>query len=177
MSVAITARIDYRIGSAFADPGLPSGVWWGESSILGDASGGFANVQLLLQLAGDPLSARMFTVEQIMARINAATATQVRIATTNMGNLVTNRPMTVRAWVEPMISDGISNSATGLSVPLRPIWLGAATTRGVEGSIRGEIPNPGVGVTLIVWMSGFMWEPGALNSPGGVRRPLENIFG
>ncbi len=177
MSVAITARIDYRSGSAFADPGLPAGVWWGDAAIEGDASAGFASVQLLFQLSTVPFSARMFTLEAMGVTINAAVATVCRINTTNMGILVVGRPMTARPWIHAMLSDGITNSALPTGLPTRPVWLGPPSDRTLTSDLRADVPNPGAGVTLRFFASGFMWEPGALNAPGGVRRPLENIFG
>jgi len=177
MSVATNFRVDYRPGSSFADPGLPSGIWWGDGTRVGDASGGFQRVGLLFQLANDPLSSRLFTVESVMIRINADTDLPAALATVNMGNLVQGRPMTVRLWVHNLVGDGDANSGIESGLPRRPLWLGAAVEVGQQGELRATVANQGALVSLDFWASGFMWEPGALNSPGGVRRPLENIFG
>ncbi len=180
MSVATVFRVDIQAWRGSDNPAFPSAVWRGEGNILMDASGGFAQVQLLFQLAGNPLSSRLWGLEQMAARVGGVTTTvQGDLIIVNLGHLTPDRPLTSRVYNWEAVGSGNANITTGLRTrdASVPIFLGAPSAPGLTAGLTWNVPNSGVPGSLTVAAAGYIWEPVALNSPGGVQRPATSIFG
>lgn len=182
MSVASVLRVESRAFNGFAAPGLPTGTWFGQHFVVGDASGGFANVQLLFQIASAPLSARLYSLEQFCLQIGGAaiTASVGAIRTLAMDMRVagsTGTQFAERIWAFPLLEDG---NGDGLGTPpadSRPGWyLGAPIGGGFASGIVGNVPNPGVGFSVTLTAQGYFWEPAARNADGGPIKPTNGLW-
>lgn len=177
MSVITNFRVDRRPWRGYDDPGLPSGMWIAEGEVVGDASGGFAETRFLFQIASDPLSGRLWSLEQVGAQVVANAPQNVLLRTQNMDFLTPAIPVGVHnAVLELAVTSDLTITATRVRDMFPRMFLGRPTTAGLECGLRVLFANANtVAVRAIV--QGYTWEPAALLVAGGVRRPADSLWG
>lgn len=172
--------VQMRPWAASEELALPSGGWVADGLVVGDATGGEMILQFNFQNSADPLSARLFSLEQFMLITDAlaAVVTGWELQTSNLESFE-RAAILPRAWGIDM--DRIRPNAAGGSARLTnmqglPIFLGAP----VVGNAPAFISFVSDNVNLIVmraFVQGYFWGPGASTAPGGPQRPLRSVYG
>jgi len=177
MSIAATFRIETLPWRGYDDPGLPAGAWVAQANLDSDMSGGNNTIQFLFQLSADPLSSRLYNLEQWTIGAGATTDTTCRMQITNMGHLSTDRPLGSRSFAIPLLASPPAAGIDSAAQPLRrPIFLGAPSAAGNTAQIEFIIDNVS-GLSQNVSVYGYIWEPRSILAAGGLRRPVEGLFG
>lgn len=175
MTVGISVTITQRVWRGWADPGLPVGVWLGQASVVGDASGGSAFVNFDFAFEGGTVSGRFYNLEQLTTHHNDDAAAGGSLAALNWDGSDTDR-----IWSISYVNDGISNAgmaSAGFAPGGMPIFLGVPRGNTVfSTSILVQIPNV-LNRTLFATVQGYIWEPRSITVNGGLRRPAEALYG
>ncbi len=178
MSVASTVSIQPRMWRGYDDPGLPVGAYIAHTVALGDATGGNNTLTFTFKLAGEPISGRFFSVEQLNAfttqDVTADGSFQVinfeRVATFMIGQ---------RVWSMLLERDGITSAAFArhdLAIP-QPLFLGQTSRVLSEPS---QVVMVSANVNIVAFsgvIQGYIWEPRSVMAPGGLRRPIDGVYG
>jgi len=175
MAVQTNFRIDQLPWAGYDEPGLPTGAWVAEGTVTGVDGVGSQVIGILIQLASDPLSSRLYNMEQVILSKTASTDEVVGCRINNMGHLTPDRPLSQRNFSIPMIVAGADFSANNPTLS-RPIFLGAPSGAGLECGLSFRIDDAAA-IVLIVSVQGYIWEPRSLLAPGGLRRPVGSIYG
>jgi len=178
MSRILVSRIDIRPWRGYDNPSYPAGQWIGENDLEGDVSGGFLDIQFLLQQASLPLSARLFSVENVLLHVTEETANVWMVGTFQMDNLGPARPLNPKYWggnLTPLVGAGLSFMEADRTT--HPVFIGRARGGGFASGVELYIQNPGAGNFLRGRIQGFYWEPDALLAPDGLRRPADALWG
>jgi len=176
MSLVTTFRIETSPWAGFTEAALPTGVWVAQGTAPGDGSGGFLSASFLLQLAGDPLSSRIFNLEQLSAHVGSGTGGEGSLRIHNLGHLTQDRPMADRIY--SLFFRNFPTSASGLDQSLMnlPIMLGAPSSVGDVANVDVEFTNS-TPQNLVATLWGYIWEPRSILAAGGLQRPATAIFG
>jgi len=180
MAIIAVFTVQPRPWAASLDLSLPSGAWVVDGVVLGDASGGPKTLQFDFQKSTDPLSARLFSLEQFML-----TSTSLPAAVTNWELQTFNLEAFERSAISPQVW-GIEmerdrpNSAGAAAVldsqSAMPIFLGAPIVASSASGFSFVTDNQD-GIVMRAFAQGFFWGPGALIAPGGPQRPLRSVYG
>jgi len=177
--VAVTQRrtIEFRPWNAFADPALPEGSWFASLTIAHAGGGGLVTAEVIFQEVGDPLSARLYSLETMtfdnllasgasvieVRTINLETFQRVAVFNQSISLILTNNPISGR-------------SIDGRAYAVFPWFLGAPRLTGSAGlDILAQ--DNGVGDRSNMLLSGYFWGPAARNASGGPQRPTTGLFG
>jgi len=175
MAVQVNFRIDQLPWAGYEEPGLPTGAWIAQGTVTGQSVVGSMVIGILIQIASDPLSSRLYNIEQLMLSKTESLQETVNGRVNNMGHLVQDRPLARRQFSIPMLTAGNSFTSSDPTL-IRPIFLGAPSGANLECGVDFRIDdNPGV--IFDVTVQGYIWEPRSLLAPGGLRRPVGSIYG
>lgn len=178
--MTILAAFSYRrlIWGGGDDPRLPTGVWVGNGTVVGDASGGAQFVRINFGNEGDPISGEYFNLEQFSTLISEGTSRDMFLRTVNM----TPGPQDMfdRIWhyrVETLPGLG-GNSGFGDIHPKLPLFLGARL-RDAEapGTLEFGTTNLTATTSITVSAMGYIWDARSVLVPGGLERPERSLFG
>ncbi len=175
MAVTVNARIDTMPWRGFDDPSLPAAGWIGQQNGVGDGSGGNIGIRFFFQLSAEPLSARIYNVEQIHIAQLSNAVVQAQIEVVNMGHRTQDRPLDDYRYAL-VLNPGASAGGSDPAILKHPLFLGAPNAAGQDCRISVEVPNA-VGQELEVTLWGYWWEPRSILAPGGVQRPATSPWG
>lgn len=180
MSIEGLTTITQRLWRGWDDPGLPVGAYIGAQDVTGDASGGVEFVTFRFLGEGAPLSGRYYNIEQITTHYAAAVSGAGSLVALNWDDVGAS-PLSDRNWAIAYQSDGIGAAglatggwATGGRMPL---FLGQPQSNPLVGtSVFIQIANV-LGRVLSATIQGYIWEPRSAMVNGGLRRPVEALYG
>ena len=174
MSILATLPIRRREFAGFDDPSLPEGIWQGEVTRVGDASGGIVTVGLIFNIGtGTPRDSRFYSLEQLSVFYTDNTQGSFVFSILGMGE----RTVAGASFV----LDGVLFNTTDIGAAQRdigallPLFLGRQSDAGTSSNIQVSAPNANV-QTLTMTAMGYMWGPRSINALGGPSRPLQGIF-
>lgn len=177
MTVAGNFRTEMRPYSGYDEPQLPIGAWIGAGDIVGDATGGFVQMNFLFQFGQQPLNPNLFNVERFTAEVSANTTQRANIEDRNMDNLAPGRPVGVERWSFELTGDGVSNAIVSVaSQSGLPMWLGQCVEALLECGVRFQFVNTTL-LTFTVRCQGYVWGPRSILAPGGPQRPPFGFLG
>jgi len=179
MTVTAIAPVSPRMWRGYDDPGLPVGSYISLGLGIGDASGGFLQIEHQFKLAGEPGSSRFYNIEQFNCFSTDATFVSAFLVAVGFEELPTAN-VTVQRWVFTLNLDAggfaVGQFSTGL--PNFPIFLGQSTpVAATLAAVRVGLANPGAGLVLQSVIQGYIWEPRSVMAEGGLRRPIERLYG
>lgn len=177
MAVATTTRIQNRPFRAFEDPGLPQGLWVAATTLSGDASGGLANIQVLFQLSAEPLSGLYYNLEQWSFSDDGIDSggPDIEVNVVNLDFVTPATPIAQWSWgsVRHIGAGKPGNSSN--SMP-RPLFLGTPNAPGNTAQVIFGTDNVNGSFYRCV-AQGYIWGPRSVLAPGGLRRPVDGIYG
>jgi len=177
MTVSVANAISIRQWRGYDDPGLPVGMYFAQNAVTGDASGGRMLVIFEFKGEGAPVSGRFFNVEQINIFHSDFTARAGFIQATNFETL---GPVGLvnRQWKTQLTGNG--NSVGALTAPQYfplPVFLGSvAPVASLAAQL--EVGTTNIDLTsYVVTIQGYIWEPRSVQAEGGLRRPVDSLYG
>jgi len=178
MTVIGVGPVQPRMWRGYDDPGLPVGTYISQGLVIGDASGGTMEVEHQFKLAGIPGSARFYNIEQLNVFSTELLQDSGFMIFVGFEDLPTIN-VTVQRWTFALINDGGSFTTMGFGqFPLLPVFIGQSTPdASVLAAVRLGTPNKGAGIILQSVIQGYIWEPRSTQAPGGLRRPLDALYG
>lgn len=177
MSVTATGSLKTRPYSGFIEKGLPVGIWTGEVQVVANGTGGTSIARINFQEATLSRFYWFLSLEQLMIKsVNAADFT-LRMRTQNLDENFSNDPV----WGIRMQAIEVStpNSAiehSDANMFLKATFLGRVRFKETTSFIAWDMANVN-GEVLTVLAQGYIWEPDAVNAPGGLRRPAQGLYG
>jgi len=180
MSIGASFTIQQRLWRGFADPGLPVGVYIGAAEVTGDAGGGVQFLDFDFKGEGEPVSGRYYNLEQLTSHglsVTSFAGSMIAVNWDRTGQL----GISDRIWALTYQSDGVSSaglSQTGAALGGKmPVFLGRALpVRDSSTSVRVQTANV-LGRVLSATIQGYIWEARSVMVDGGLRRPVEAVFG
>ena len=177
MSVAVSDAISIRPWRGYDDPGLPVGMYFAQNAVTGDGTGG--NMTVIFEFKGEsePVSGRFFNLEQMEAHRSGGTAVAGGLQATNFETLgpvgLVNRNWLMR--IEDN-SNGVSPISEENYLHL-PIFIGsAAPVASLAAQLEVSIANVDL-TSFVVTIQGYIWEPRSIQAEGGLRRPVDSLYG
>jgi len=176
MTISGTTRLAFL---PFRSPGgaFPDGIWTSQLTVIGDASGGDVVLVHDVITLTEPFSALMLTLEQLTVDDGESSARGYLLQAIGFEehNPIGNNNLLINF----VTVDGVGSvSCLGPEGLLRkPVLFGRCDrTSGQDSSISVRTPNvDGGSFRDALW--GYYWGPGAMNEPGGPRRPPGSLFG
>ncbi len=180
MSIEGAVTISQRLWRGWQDPGLPVGAYIGAVDVTGDASGGVEFVTFNFVGEGEPVSGRYYNIEQITTHFAAAISAQGSLVALNWDDVGASA-LSDRNWSISYVSDGIGAAGIasgGFAIGGRmPLFLGQPQRNPLVGSaVFIQIANV-LGRVLSGTIQGYIWEPRSAMVNGGLRRPVEALYG
>lgn len=179
MAITTNFRVEVLPWRGFDNPALPSGAYVGHAFVVGDGTGGANTVTFLFQFSGDPLSSRLYNLEQFWARGSATVQSEDsgQIIVQNMGHLTPDRPIPDSRLMNFQYRFGANTIALQTDGMLpRPLFLGAPSAANLACGIafaRTNVDGEANGVTIY----GYIWQPRSLLAEGGLQRPVGGLWG
>jgi len=177
VTVSVSNAISNRMWRGYDDPGLPVGMYIAQNSVVGNASGGDMIVFFDFKGEGQPVSGRFFNLEQMNVFHSSAT--------TQTGHLVINNFETLgpvglvnRQWLLRLSSNanGVAAQDNLRYLPL-PLFMGsAAPVADLAATLEVGVDNIDLS-SLTVTIQGYIWEPRSVQAEGGLRRPVDSLYG
>lgn len=175
MTVIAAVTVLQRPWKGYEDPGLPVGMWIAQGTILGDASGGDARIFFIFKPEGDPLGARFYNLEQLEVHSTRVGTVDGALIINNF-DIISGTGLVNRRIHLILRSDGISNAQLDTSSVKLPIFIGRPQLVDLEAQLQVNFQNF-LMETLFFTGQGYIWEPRSLLEDGGLRRPLDSLYG
>jgi len=178
MSVGVTEPVVPRMWRGYDDPGLPVGNWIATGFVVGNGTGGVMTVDLLFKPEDQPSSGRFYNLEQFdIFRTNTITASGFLVLDNfeQLGSLT----ITTRQWRFELQDNGNGVGAIHYQegFPKLPLFLGQSSrVASLNSVMQVGVINVNI-VVLTVVAQGYIWEPRSIMAPGGLRRPLDSLYG
>lgn len=175
MSIINQVVVARREFPGYPDPSLPIGIWQGTGQVIGDASGGNMEVDLVFNRSTAERDGNFYSFDQLM--INSTDVGGTRVGELFFFNLGTVVGLIFQRYAIQMLISHPGNFANIRTEGLAflPLFMGRQFREGVTTGLAIAFANIN---TAIVDMSamGYVWGPRSINSPGGPSRPLQGIF-
>ena len=180
MSVIVTTQIVPRLWRGYTAPGLPVGMYVAQASVTGDGTAGNQRLIFNFRTEAGPVSGRFFNLEQFSLRVALGGGGSVNATLNTAGfDTVGRVGMTDRDWMFRM-EDGARAGISGLSsdrTPRLPIFLGQADVR-PDGFAQLILSVFNIDLSILEGtIQGYIWEPRSVSAEGGLRRPVDSLYG
>jgi len=177
VTVSVVNNVSTRPWRGYDDPGLPVGMWYSQNSVTGDASGGDMTVIFVFKGEAEPVSGRFYSLEQFECQHSEATTKGGGVQLTNFETLgpvgLVNRQW--RFTVENN-NNGVACLNNLIHVPL-PLFMGsAAPVASLAAQLEVNLNNVDL-TSFVVTVQGYIWEPRSIQAEGGLRRPVDSLYG
>lgn len=152
-------------------------MYFAQTAITGDASGGDQLILFEFKGENEPVSGRFFNIEQINV-FHTATAT-------HRGHLVINNFETLGpvGLVNRQYVFELENNVNGVAAMNERIYFPLPHFLGSVAPVASLAADFEVGVdnidlsSLVATIQGYIWEPRSIQAPGGLRRPVDSLYG
>jgi len=176
MTISAINGISPRPWRGYDDPGLPVGMYIAQNSVTGDGSGGRMIVIFQFKGEGEPVSGRFYNIEQINVIASDQTTKLCHLVAINWETLGPVGLVNRRWRFE--LEDDDANSAINdqIYLPL-PLFLGSvAPVPSLAAQIEVATGNINL-VSFTATIQGYIWEPRSVQAEGGLRRPVDSLYG
>jgi len=175
MSVLAISPFFKREFAGYDDPSLPQGIWQGQVSAVGDASGGIQSAAIIFNDTNAPRDPNFYSLDEMSASQGPSVAGAV-IAFMSLLNMGGSGLSVARSYATTLsVFNGTDVAMITRAMSFMPIFLGRQTATGANTNIQFVVPNDN-GSTLVFSAMGYWWGPRSINAPGGPSRPLQGIF-
>jgi len=174
MSVIAVFNVQMRPFRGYDDPALPSAQWVGFGFALGDVSAGTMEVHHVFEPVGQPLSGRIFSLEQYYATRTGTTPATWGMRSQNMDRFSNTLGPANFHWAGEMRANVVETTIEQKDLRL-PIFLGGAATIPSAAFLQIFINNLN-GETLRAGAMGYVWTPRSTLADGGPQRPPNGLY-
>lgn len=152
-------------------------MWFAQNSVTGDVSGGNMTNIFIFKGEGDPVSGRFFNLEQINIFHSATSLIPGSVLLNNFEEL---GPVGLinRQWRFELEENdnGVAAMNSQVYLPL-PLFMGAAAPV-ASLSAQMEVAIDNVNLTsFVATVQGYIWEARSVQAEGGLRRPVDSLYG
>jgi len=177
VTVSVANAINIRPWRGYDDPGLPVGMYVAQNAVTGDASGGDMIIFFDFKGEGEAVSGRFFNIEQLNVFHSTTASKDGHFVINNFETLgpvgLVNREYRFRLAAN---GNGLSAMTEQVYFPL-PLFLGSvAPVASLAASFEVGIDNIDLS-SLVATIQGYIWEPRSIQAPGGLRRPVDSLYG
>lgn len=160
--------LSYR---GYDNPSLPIGIWEGFGTVVGDGSGGVAEIDLVFNLATASRDPKFYSLDALMWLTSEVVANRtVELFVNNLGDVGGTKRYEMIASRGPD-TQALEARAYGIL----PLFLGRQTNPGVTTFVGTRVTNINLaGYTM--FGSGYVWDARSIMAEGGPSRPLQGIF-
>jgi len=160
VTVVGVTRVQQRPWRGYDDPGLPVGMYISQGTVLGDASGGSMQINIVFRNAGVAASGRFYNIEQLEIHVTSELGATEGFLTFNNFELVGATGLVNRTLRFILTNNAGATSALDFSeAPRLPIFLGITSpVAGLATDVRVGIDNINT-ETLFATIQGYIWEP------------------
>jgi len=178
VTIAGQVAIRNRSWRGYDDPGLPVGMYISQQSVTGDLSGGNMRINHTFALSQRPTSPRYYNIEQLEVHVTSELGATSGFLIIRNFELVSPSGLIDRQLRFVLTSNNRTVSALDFSeAPRLPIFLGITSVVPVISSeVEVGIDNID-GETLFSTIQGYIWGPRSMMAPGGLRRPVDSLYG
>lgn len=169
MTIVADAPIRRRPWPGYSDPRWPTGLWVGDVTVTGDASGGLRFARLILVAALQPQGSEIWSVEQMAVTDSDNNSKEVTLQAVGLDRTLSTQTWNVNLAVGP-VTAGLRSSNAGM-----PLFLGGQATLGSTVSLDIFVANVDV-VTLQFQAQGYIWGARSRSTPGGPQRPPQGLY-
>ncbi len=177
MTVVAQINVESRRYNGYLDPRYPIGYWQAALSLIGDASGGFLEIDLLFQTANgvDRLNSQMYSCERLAAGTDDGFVRVVAIQAVNMGG-PSNQGFQQRYTVTLNTPAGVAVSSVQMGdLTMLPWFLGSQRTPGLVTSLALIAQNTDL-ATYTFEAEGYRWDARSVLVDGGPQRPPTGLY-
>jgi len=176
VSVVTVEDVQYESWGGFDDPRLPSGIWKSLGAVLGDASGGNADVFARFNSAGVERLDRMYSLEEVHIHSTSSTGHLGLLQARNFGSVKTGvRQFSVRVLTQTTEAGTPGTSPEDAETAAKT-FLGQQVFRTTPLEVVYILDNED-GITTTVWLGGYVWGPRSASAKnGGPLRPNPGHF-
>ena len=175
MSVITEEFVRFYPFPGFEDPSLPAGSWAGVVAVVGDASGGTRIGDIVFAPAGQAISSRMFSLEQVAISDEDLTTKNPTIQSIGLGKAGDINFDSLFMSLQMIAGDTISGIRGSELEALKGYFLGRQNRNTVATSLRITTVNSD-GDNLILQAEGYWWDSRSLNVRGGPSRPARGMY-
>lgn len=178
MAVVSEESIRQRIWRGYDDPGLPMGAWFGWVQSTGDLSGGSNVAALVIEPEGQPLTGNFYNLEalEVTTSEDLSVIGQAALTIINLSGEMAGAFFN-REWTVELRGNTRLNAAMPIAALLaRPLFLGQSDQAQVPTQMQLTTANVD-GEVVVMRAEGFIWGARATQAPGGLRRPIEALYG
>jgi len=177
MTISVINGIAIRPWRGYDDPGLPVGMWYAQNAVTGNASGG--DMLILFEFKGEaePVSGRFYNLEQLNV-FHSDNNTKTGHVALNNWETIGPVGLVNRQWKIELAdnANGVSAMNDVMYLPL-PLFFGSvAPVAELAASLEVGVNNVDL-TSLVATVQGYIWEPRSIQAPGGLRRPIDSLYG
>ena len=175
MSVVGESDIEYRAFGGYADRRLPTALWRGQVTLVGDASGGTRLAQLVFNQPTAVVLSRHFSLEGLYLTDGDNVSKVARLLVSNFDEINgQGKLMQINLQLEASISSAQLGAQSTLAV--RGLYLGQQAQVLTLTTVQVQVTNVDTaGLTLEG--EGYVWGPEAASAPdGGLQRPGGGLY-
>jgi len=180
MSVSDTQQVSKAMWGGDGAP-LPSGMWYGEVDLIGDASGNPASLHLEFNTENNPRDSNIYSLEQLSfshGNISPA-AFDMELLVQNMGLSVVSPNVNALNWLYAMggaLTEGTFAAIRPRDViPHMGLFLGSQVAVNSASQLRARVNNDNLALFTFTAM-GYIWSARARSMVGGPKRPLDGLW-
>lgn len=167
MAIIGVTPVSYQKFSGYEDPGLPSGFWFANGVVIGDATGGTQVAQINIAEATNQFNSQYYSLEAISITLARAANFDLRLAIFNMDRVF-----------EYTITLSLNATASNMlprDTEMLPLYIGQAGLANTAAGLSFALPNVDTDL-LSVHVEGYVWSARSTSVPGGPRRPSEGLY-
>lgn len=176
MSVTADIEIRYRL-VPYRSIDLPDAVWYAQGAVIGDATGGHMELNILLNATGQR-TGRSWSLEDFLPTVNVSLGSEGVCSVRNMDQYGPGQANPVTKSFRFTIGGNTALSAPEAAIQVRDIhprfFLGNQAASSTPAQLRLRLPNIDAN-TFGVYASGYVWPSSA--SLIGARRPVDGMLG
>jgi len=172
VSVITAVTVALRPFSGYRDPRFPLGIWRGVESSIGDASGGFNEVDIRFQFTEGARSSLFFSLEQLMITNTESAQREARLFTLNMDR-VDPTTLPTPAWTV-LLKATIVGAAAAL-LDRGSLFLGSPSDPNATAILGVQMTNV-LNAIMHINVQGYYWGPRSVLQDGGLQKPPQGLF-